>query len=155
MSSQGSISRELYQTSLVDCTLAVYKPTTAQGSYITPTPGYSTSFLFVRTPVGVEVKLPPLTGVVTNDTLPTPAAAVIHYIGIIPYAFRPVVTLVMSAVATVAASNATVFVVYNANGDLTISSTVAGTGTFAAAAAFALGPISQSYSSSSILEITQ
>ena len=155
MSSQGSISRELYQTALIDCTLAAYKPTTAQGSYITPTPGYSTSFLFVRTPVGVEVKLPPLSGVVTNDTLPAPVAGVIYYVGLIPFAFRPVVTTVIPVVATVVAANAIVFIVFNANGDLVISSTVAGTGTFAAAAAFALAPMSQGYSASSVLEVTQ
>jgi hypothetical protein len=154
MASQGAISRELFQTVLVDYTLPIYKSPAPADSYITPTPGYSTSFLFVRTPVGVEVKLPPITGVVNNDTLPAPVAGPIHFVGIIPVAFRPITSVTIPTAGTIVATPALTYFIYNANGDIVISSTIAGTGTFAAASHLDVSPVNHGYSASSVLEVT-
>jgi hypothetical protein len=154
MSTQGSISRELFQSSLADYTTYVQPIAPAVPCVgVTPTPGYSTSFLFVRTPVGIEVKLPPIVGVI--GVAGGPAGPLpIGWSGIIPYNCRPVVNTTLFAFTVDGVGETISAITYQANGDLIMRRAIGGPN-FTVAGAIAVSPVSHAYSAGSVLEVTE
>ena len=154
MSTQGSISRELFQSTLADYTL--YVPPVAPLTVcvgVTPTVGYSTSFLFVRTPVGIEVKLPPITG--TVGLAGGPAGPLpIGWSGIIPHACRPVVNTTLFAFVVDGAGETITAVTYYINGDVILRRAL-GAPNFTVGSAVAVAPVSHGYSAATVLEVTE
>lgn len=154
MSTQGSISRELFQSVSVESNSATYRPPAGTGCYITVNPVYSSAFLFVRTPVGIQVQLPPLTGVVTDDTLPVPVAGPIKLLNFIPNAYRPVVNTKVLITSPTAGAVVPSYIIFQTDGTLLIGSAL-GAPNFTPAAAFSMVPELVGYSASSVLEVTE